>query len=61
MADIIKVCKVNIDDNQVIASSLGIMSIPTLVIFKNGKELGRIVGALSEGDLINKIKHFLGE
>ncbi|NQT95477.1 MAG: thioredoxin [Candidatus Omnitrophica bacterium] len=51
----IKVCKVNIDDNQKTASELGIMSIPTLVVFKDGAEKERIVGALGESELKEKI------
>lgn len=38
--------KVNIDQNRVNAGKYGIMSIPTLVIFKNGKLVDRLVGAM---------------
>ena len=38
------VATVNIDENQGIAASLGIQSIPTLIIFKKGVEMGRFVG-----------------
>jgi thioredoxin 1 len=38
------VAKVNIDDNQTRSGSLGVMSIPTTVLFKEGKEVGRQVG-----------------
>jgi len=43
----LKVCKVNVDDCPSSASSYGVMSIPTLVLFKNGKEADRIVGAVA--------------
>jgi thioredoxin 1 len=36
--------KVNVDDNQKIANKYGVMSIPTLIIFKNGAPVGNIVG-----------------
>ena len=37
MSDKIKVCKLNVDDNQKTASDFGVMSIPTMIIFKDGK------------------------
>ena len=39
-----KVCKVNTDENQGIASQFGIMSIPSLLFFKDGEEVGLTVG-----------------
>jgi thioredoxin 1 len=38
------ISKINIDENQNLAMSLGIQSIPTIIIFKEGKELSRFVG-----------------
>lgn len=40
----IKVCKVNIDDEPELATRYGVMSIPTLVVFKGGKVLDRSEG-----------------
>lgn len=40
----IKFCKLNVDENQATASSLGIMSIPTLLVKKDGKIVDQIVG-----------------
>lgn len=40
----IKIAKLNIDENNVIASQLGIMSIPTMVLYKDGKPIEKIVG-----------------
>lgn len=40
----LKIAKVNTDENQRYAGQLGIMAIPTLVIFKNGEEVDRIQG-----------------
>ncbi len=37
--------KLNVDENQVVASSFGVMSIPTIVVFYNGQAVERIVGA----------------
>ena len=37
--------KLDVDENSDIASKLGVMSIPTFIVFKNGKEAERIIGA----------------
>ena len=41
----IKVTKLNIDENSSTASSLGVMSIPTFIVFKGGKEVHRFMGS----------------
>ena len=51
--------KINIDESSKVASEYGIMSIPTLVFFKNGKVMGQVVGALSKHDLKKKIEENL--
>ena len=43
-ADSLKVAKINIDDAQDIATTYGVSSIPTLMIFKNGDVIDRFVG-----------------
>ena len=60
MKDKIKICKINIDDNHKLASELGVMSIPKMIIFKDGKEQDRIVGALGEAEIIKKIEEHIG-
>jgi len=52
----LKVCKLNVDEAPKTASSYGIMSIPTLAIFKKGKVADKIVGALSKAELESAIK-----
>ncbi len=48
----IKFCKLNIDkDDENISKNLGIMSIPTTILFENGKEVKRNIGLLNEYDL----------
>lgn len=42
----IKVGKLNVDDNQKTAADFGIVSIPTIIIFKDGREEARIVGTV---------------
>lgn len=55
----LKVAKINIDDNPQVASHYGIMSIPTLMIFKHGKVFEQLVGALSKSELKKKIEEHL--
>ncbi|MBU0503283.1 MAG: thioredoxin [Candidatus Omnitrophota bacterium] len=52
----IKIAKVDIDDNSDIATQYGIMSIPTLMFFKNGKVAAQAVGAISKAELKRKIE-----
>lgn len=47
----VKIAKVNVDENPGIASTYGIRSIPTLMIFKDGKLASQKVGAAPKGDL----------
>lgn len=47
--------KLNVDEAPVVAQKYGIMSIPTLVVFKEGKEVKRLVGVQSKEDLLNAI------
>ena len=55
MADKITVVKVNVDDADEIAMRYRIMSIPTLIFFKDGKMVDRSVGAMPKSSLIEKI------
>lgn len=45
--------KVNVDEEEAIALAFGIQNIPTLMVFKNGKILGKKVGFLPKGAIIN--------
>ncbi|ODS43095.1 MAG: thioredoxin [Candidatus Altiarchaeales archaeon IMC4] len=51
--------KVNIDEDREIAGQLGIMSIPTLVVFKGGVAVDKIVGALPKEQLLLKLNAYL--
>ena len=55
----LKVGKVNVDDNTSIATQYGIMSIPTLLFFKNGEVLDNLVGAVSKQDIEDKISEIV--
>lgn len=43
-----KVGKVNVDDNQAVAQRFNVMSIPTLLVFKGGKVVDQVVGAVNK-------------
>ena len=50
-------CKLNVDDNEETSQKLGVMSIPTTILFKDGKEIKRNIGLMNENDL----DKFIGE
>ena len=52
----VKVAKVNIDDNQETPQQYGVRSIPTLLVFKGGKVVDQIVGAVPKAKLEDAIK-----
>ena len=56
----LKVGKVNVDNEGNLAAKFNIMSIPTLLIFKNGEVVNQIVGAMPKEQLLAKIKPNLG-
>jgi thioredoxin 1 len=56
----VKVCKVNVDNAPELASQLGIMSIPTFIVFSKGEEQARKVGALSKKELMDSITPYIG-
>ena len=49
-----KVGKINVDENQELAMKYEVMSIPTLIIYKNGKEAKRFVGVRDKKELLNE-------
>ena len=56
----VKVCKSNVDESPDVATNLGILNIPTLVLFKGGQEVSRIVGVNSKEAIEAKIKQAIG-
>ena len=59
--DDIKICKLNIDEYQKVATQNAVMSIPTLMVFDQGEKVGQHVGALSKADLNGFINASLGK
>jgi thioredoxin 1 len=56
MAGKVKIVKINVDENPGVSAKLGIRSIPTLMLFKDGKLAAQKVGAGSKGDLTKWIE-----
>ena len=54
-----KVGKVNVDDNKALAERFGVMSIPTLIIFKNGQSVGQMVGTAAKNLLSKKLEQLI--
>ena len=57
--DSFKFCKMNVDQSQEIAGQYRIMSIPTLMFFKDGKAIDTIIGAVPEETLQSKMDDLL--
>ena len=57
--DNINVAKLNVDEEEKIATQYNIMSIPTILIFKEGKEIKRFVGVTSKETILNEIKVYI--
>lgn len=57
--DRVKIAKINIDDHQKTASSYGIRSIPTLMLFKDGKAQETVIGLVSKDRLQGLLKKVL--
>ena len=55
----VRLIKLNSDVEQAIASRLGIRSIPTMILFRNGKEVGRTTGAMSAGNIVGWVRRQL--
>ena len=52
----IKVCKINIDEQEELAARFGVMSIPTLVVMKEGKMVSATVGARPKSAILDLLK-----
>lgn len=55
----VKICKVDVDNAQQTAQGFGIRSIPTLLIFKDGKQADQLVGAVPKSAIEDKLKAVL--
>ena len=57
----VKFCKLNVDDNPNQAGNFQIMSIPTLVFFKGGRSVDKVVGLISKEEMIKRVQSLLGK
>jgi thioredoxin 1 len=55
----LKVAKIDVDSNTRVASQFGIMSIPTLLFFKNGQVVDQVIGAIPKAQLVNRLTKIL--
>ncbi|HEX2912838.1 MAG TPA: thioredoxin [Chloroflexia bacterium] len=58
-SDVLNVAKVDVDHNQHVAQRYGIMSIPTLILFKGGKPVKQLVGYMPKDRILSQIEQFL--
>lgn len=52
----VKICKINVDDESELAARFGIMSIPTLIVFENGRIVSKSVGVRSEDEILEMLE-----
>ncbi len=55
----LKVCKLNVDEASSTASTYGIMSIPTIVLFVKGEVVEKITGAVPKESIMNKVAPYI--
>ncbi len=53
-SDKVTVGKLNVDENPAVAQKYGIMSIPTIILFKDGEPSRKVIGARSKADFLNE-------
>jgi thioredoxin 1 len=59
-SDKLRIAKLNVDDNPAVAQRFGVMSIPTLIVFRDGAEAQRLVGAKGKAQLLEELAPFIG-
>ena len=57
--DALRIAKLNVDDNPDAARRYGVMSIPTMIVFKDGQEAKRLIGAKGKGQMVQELSEFL--
>ena len=59
--DGVKIVKVNVDENQQYAGKLGVFNIPTMIIYKGGEPVDKLVGAMPKQQILDRINPHVGE
>ncbi|MGN1276255.1 MAG: thioredoxin [Floccifex sp.] len=54
--DKVKIVKVDVDQSPDLAAKFGVMAVPTMILFKNGKQVDAFSGYMPEGNIISKIE-----
>jgi thioredoxin 1 len=57
--DTLRIAKLNVDENPETARQYQVMSIPTMIVFKDGQEAKRLIGAKGKGQLLQELGDFL--
>ena len=55
----LRITKLNVDDNPDAARRYGVMSIPTMIVFQDGQEAKRLIGAKGKGQMVQELSEFL--
>lgn len=55
-SDKMKIVKLNVDENRALAQKYGVMSLPTLVLFKNGEQVEKLLGFMPKANILAKIE-----
>ena len=61
MAGRVRIAKLNVDENPLTSSRFGVRSIPTLLVFKSGREVDRIVGAQPKAELLRRLEQITAQ
>jgi thioredoxin 1 len=56
----LKIAKLDVDHNPQVSFKFGVQSIPTMILFKDGKEVERIIGYVPKERLLSRIKPYIG-
>jgi thioredoxin 1 len=56
----VTIAKLNVDENPDVARRFDVMSIPTLIVFKDGTAQKRLIGAKGKGQLLAELEEFIG-
>ena len=59
LGDQVEIYKLDVDENEQTAKQFGVMSIPTLILFKDGKEVAKNVGLMSQEAVVDLINDYV--
>ena len=59
MGDKVKIVKINVDENKALTQKYGVMSLPTMILIKNGEKVEKLLGFMPKSAISDKIIPFL--